>query len=73
MGDLQLKDDELALAILSQSKYADAIPSVPNVNRIWAPMGEALYNILCNQGDPKAFLDQAVDLIKDTKNQHVDN
>ena len=36
-------------------------------------MGEALYNILCNQGDPKAFLDQAVDLIKDTKNQHVDN
>ncbi len=69
----ELKDDELALAILSQSKYADAIPSVPNVNRIWAPMGEALYNILCNQGDPKAFLDQAVDLIKDTKNQHVDN
>jgi len=57
-------DDELMAAIFDQTQYAHPMPNIPEMSKVWEPVGDALTFI--SQGeDPQEVLDEAVELIKE--------
>ncbi|MGM0523615.1 MAG: extracellular solute-binding protein [Bacillota bacterium] len=57
-------EDEFMSAIFDQTQYAHPMPNIPEMSKVWEPVGDALTFI--SQGeDPQEVLDEAVELIKE--------
>jgi len=57
-------EDEFMSAIFEQTQYAHPMPNIPEMSKVWEPVGDALTFI--SQGeDPQEVLDEAVELIKE--------
>ena len=55
-------EDELMSAIFEQTQYAEPMPNIPEMSKVWEPIGDALTFI--SQGDdPQEVLDEAVEII----------
>jgi len=65
LDDPAVKSDPISAAFLEQAQYAQAMPNIPQMGSVWAPMGAALEENWNKGGDPKPILDNAVKLIKD--------
>ena len=56
-------EDELMSAIFEQTQYAEPMPNIPEMSKVWEPIGDALTFI--SQGDdPQEVLDEAVEIIR---------
>ncbi len=56
-------EDELMNAIFEQTTYAEPMPNIPEMSKVWEPIGDALTFI--SQGDDaQEVLDEAVETIK---------
>lgn len=57
-------DDEFMSAIFEQTQHAHPMPNIPEMSKVWEPVGDALTFI--SQGeDPQEVLDEAVEFIKE--------
>lgn len=57
-------DDEFMGPIFEQTQYAQPMPNIPAMSKVWEPIGDALTFI--SQGeDPQEVLNEAVELIKE--------
>ena len=65
MDDPAIKNDPLISPFLEQAQYAQAMPNIPEMGAVWAPMGTALDENWNKGGDPQVLLDNAVKAIKD--------
>ena len=59
-----IKDSERAQAISIQLQYAEAVPNIPEMNKVWGPMNSAMQQIAASKSKPKAALDEAVKKIE---------
>ncbi|UJF34488.1 sugar ABC transporter substrate-binding protein [Paenibacillus hexagrammi] len=64
-GDAQIKNDPYVSAFVEQSKNSIPMPSIPEMESVWSPIGAALSDIWNSGKDPKEALDNAVKQIKD--------
>lgn len=55
-----IKDSERAQAIAIQLQYAEPVPNIPEMNKVWGPMDSAMKQITALESKPKAALDEAV-------------
>jgi arabinogalactan oligomer/maltooligosaccharide transport system substrate-binding protein len=67
-ADPQVKDDPYVSGFLQQFVNSVPMPSIPEMNNVWSPLGAALTEIWDNGKDVKATLDTAVKQIKDLNN-----
>jgi arabinogalactan oligomer/maltooligosaccharide transport system substrate-binding protein len=65
LDDPAIKNDEFSAAVLNQAQYAQAMPNIPEMSSVWAPMATALEENWNKGGDPKTLLDNAVKAIQD--------
>ncbi|MFJ7639093.1 MULTISPECIES: extracellular solute-binding protein [unclassified Peribacillus] len=63
-GHEAIKDSERAQAIAIQLQYAEPIPNIPEMNKVWGPMNSAMQDITAIKAKPKAALDEAVKKIE---------
>ncbi|SDD05365.1 arabinogalactan oligomer / maltooligosaccharide transport system substrate-binding protein [Paenibacillus sp. UNCCL117] len=66
--DQQIKNDPLIAAFVEQSVHSVPMPSIPEMENVWNPVGAALSDIWNSGKDPKTSLDNAVKQIKDANN-----
>ncbi|MGE7602001.1 sugar ABC transporter substrate-binding protein [Peribacillus sp. NPDC097675] len=59
-----IKDSERAQAITIQLQYAEPVPNIPEMSKVWGPMDSAMQQITALEGKPEAALDEAVKKIK---------
>lgn len=64
MNDPVIKNDERASAVAEQSKFAVAMPGIPEMGEVWGPANAALQLIMTGKQSPKDALDSAVKQIK---------
>ena len=64
LEDPLITNDDFANAIAIQVQSADAMPAVPELGKVWAPMGDALSDVINNGKDPKQACDEAVAKMK---------
>ncbi|MEW9699678.1 extracellular solute-binding protein [Paenibacillus sp. SI8] len=64
-NDPQIKNDAFVSAFVEQSKNSVPMPSIPETENVWSPIGAALSDIWNSGKDPKEALDNAVKQIKD--------
>ncbi|MET1177606.1 extracellular solute-binding protein [Peribacillus simplex] len=57
-------ENERAQAISIQLQYAEPVPNIPEMNRVWGPMNAAMDEISTQKAKPKRVLDKAVKTIK---------
>ncbi len=57
--------DEATYAIITQSYYADAMPSIPEMGFIWSPMASAITALWVSNKTPKEALDRAYSIIQE--------
>ena len=65
----QLTDDVALAALLAQSQYAVAQPSIPQINEYWTPataLGEGIYNKEITESNLQEKLDQFADAVTST-------
>ena len=65
----QLTDDVALAALLAQSEYAVAQPSIPQINEYWTPataLGEGIYNKEITESNLQEKLDQFVNAVTST-------
>ncbi|MFS0864932.1 extracellular solute-binding protein [Fredinandcohnia sp. 179-A 10B2 NHS] len=62
--DPAVTESEAAKAVADQSQYSELMPSIPEMNEVWAPADAALQTIATGKAEPKEALDQAVETIK---------
>lgn len=65
MDDPAIKGDPYLSPFLEQAQYAQAMPNIPEMGTVWAPMGTALEENWNKGGDPQIILDNAVKNIKE--------
>ncbi|MDW6004698.1 extracellular solute-binding protein [Vibrio mangrovi] len=58
-----IKNNEGARAVAMQAEYATPMPSIPEMNEVWAPANSALQLIATGKLDPKTALNNAVEAI----------
>ena len=56
-------DDPLMDAIFEQTQYAEPMPNIPEMSKVWEPIGDAL-TFITQGDDPQEVLDEAVEIIK---------
>ncbi|QCT01438.1 extracellular solute-binding protein family 1 [Paenibacillus algicola] len=61
----QIKNDPYLSAFTEQFNSSVPMPSVPEMNNVWSPVGAALTEIWDNNKDIKASLDNAVNQLKE--------
>lgn len=59
-----ISSDELACAVLTQIKDAQAMPSIPSMNKVWKSMDDALSDVITGKKATRDALNEAVDAIK---------
>ncbi|MFH0068336.1 extracellular solute-binding protein [Peribacillus sp. NPDC056705] len=59
-----INENERAQAISIQLQYAEPVPNIPEMNRVWGPMNAAMDEISTQKEKPKRVLDKAVKTIK---------
>ncbi|WP_188454199.1 extracellular solute-binding protein [Virgibacillus oceani] len=59
-----VSENEGAAAVMEQSENAVPMPAVPEMAVVWDPMAEAVQTVVTGKAEPKAALDQSVELIK---------
>ncbi|WP_285767610.1 extracellular solute-binding protein [Peribacillus sp. SI8-4] len=59
-----IKDKEKAQALSIQLQYAEPVPNIPEMNKVWGPMDSAMNRITMERAKPKRTLDEAVKAIK---------
>uniref|UniRef100_UPI0037C72A69 extracellular solute-binding protein n=1 Tax=Peribacillus aracenensis TaxID=2976708 RepID=UPI0037C72A69 len=59
-----INENERAQAISIQLQYAEPVPNIPEMNRVWGPMNAAMDEISTQKAKPKRALDKAVKTIK---------
>lgn len=64
----QIKNDPFISAFAEQTKNSQPMPSIPEINNVWAPVNAALPEIWNNKADPKATMDNAIKQIQDLNN-----
>lgn len=62
--DPVVTESEAAKAVAEQSQYSELMPSIPEMNEVWAPADAALQTIATGKAEAKEALDQAVETIK---------
>lgn len=62
--DLAVKESEGAMAIATQSQYAQLTPGITAMNSVWEPVDAALQTIATGKADAKTALPEAVAQIK---------
>jgi arabinogalactan oligomer/maltooligosaccharide transport system substrate-binding protein len=67
-NDPQIKNDPFISAFVQQFNTSIPMPSIPEMNNVWSPLGAALTEIWDNGKDIKTTLDNAVKQIKDLNN-----
>ncbi|MBD0380088.1 sugar ABC transporter substrate-binding protein [Paenibacillus sedimenti] len=67
-NDPQIKNDPYVSGFVGQFNHSVPMPSIPEMNNVWAPAGAALTEVWDNGKDPKTVLDNAVTQIKDLNN-----
>ena len=67
-ADAKFTADEIASGFASQFVNSHAMPSIPEMGKVWDPAAAALAEIWDNGVDPKAALDNAVQQISDAIN-----
>lgn len=60
----QLTGNQILSGFAAALANAEAIPNIPEMGRVWGPMGSALGTILDSPGDPTSELEQTVKEIK---------
>ncbi|NIK69550.1 MULTISPECIES: maltose ABC transporter substrate-binding protein [unclassified Paenibacillus] len=65
MEDPTFKADEISSGFAAQFVNSQAMPSIPEMGKVWDPIGAALADIWNENKDPKASLDNAVKQIQD--------
>lgn len=55
-----IKDSERAQAMAIQLQYAEPVPNIPEMNKVWGPMKSAMLEITIEKEKPKTALDEAV-------------
>ncbi|WHY57832.1 extracellular solute-binding protein [Peribacillus simplex] len=60
----EINENERAQAISIQLQYAEPVPNIPEMNRVWGPMNAAMDEISTQKANPKRALDKAVKTIK---------
>lgn len=65
MKDPAFTSDEISSGFAAQFVNSTAMPSIPEMNNTWDPIGAALSDIWNKGTDPKTALDNAVQQIKD--------
>lgn len=56
-------EDELMDAIFEQTTYAEPMPNIPEMSKVWEPIADAL-TFITQGDDPQEVLDEAVEIIK---------
>ncbi|MGE7183309.1 extracellular solute-binding protein [Peribacillus sp. NPDC006672] len=59
-----INEDERAQALSIQIQYAEPVPNIPEMNKVWGPMNSAMVDISTEKAKPKRALDKAVKTIK---------
>ncbi|MFJ7752346.1 extracellular solute-binding protein [Peribacillus muralis] len=59
-----IKENERAQALSIQLQYAEPVPNIPEMNKVWGPMNSAMNRITMDKAKPKRALDEAVKAIK---------
>ncbi|MDM5357598.1 extracellular solute-binding protein [Peribacillus sp. RS7] len=59
-----IKENERAQALSIQIQYAEPVPNIPEMNKVWGPMNSAMDDIATEKAKPKRALDKAVKTIK---------
>lgn len=59
-----VKNNEEAVAVMEQSRYAIPMPSIPEMAEVWDPMKNAVQTVVTGKADAKKALDSAVEQIK---------
>ena len=67
-ADAKFTADEIASGFAAQFVNSHAMPSIPEMGKVWDPGAAALAEIWDNGADPKAALDNAVNQISDAIN-----
>ncbi len=62
--DPVVTESEAAQAVAEQSQFSELTPNIPEMNEVWTPIDAALQTIATGSSEPKAALNQAVDLIR---------
>lgn len=57
--------DEATYAIITQSYFSDAMPSIPEMGFIWSPMASAITALWVSNKTPKDALDRALSIIQE--------
>ncbi|MFD6210671.1 extracellular solute-binding protein [Peribacillus sp. NPDC060253] len=57
-------ENENAQALSIQLQYAEPVPNIPEMNKVWGPMNSAMDEISTEKANPKRALDKAVKTIK---------
>lgn len=64
----QIKNDPFISAFAEQTKNSQPMPSIPEINNVWAPVNAALPEIWNNKADPKTTMENAIKQIQDLNN-----
>ncbi|MDM5310432.1 extracellular solute-binding protein [Peribacillus frigoritolerans] len=59
-----IKENERAQALSIQLQYAEPVPNIPEMNKVWGPMNSAMGEMTTQKAKPKRALDKAVKKIK---------
>ncbi|MDV7765454.1 extracellular solute-binding protein [Peribacillus sp. CSMR9] len=59
-----INEDKRAQALSIQIQYAEPVPNIPEMNKVWGPMNSAMDDISTEKAKPKRALDKAVKTIK---------
>ncbi|MDQ0880029.1 extracellular solute-binding protein [Peribacillus sp. V2I11] len=59
-----INENERAQALSIQLQYAEPVPNIPEMNKVWGPMNSAMDEITIQKAKPKRALDKAVKTIK---------
>ncbi|MFD9624742.1 extracellular solute-binding protein [Peribacillus muralis] len=63
-NDKAIKGNEGAQALSIQLQYAEPVPNIPEMKKVWGPMNSAMNEIAFERAKPKKVLDEAVKVIK---------
>ncbi|WP_200816516.1 extracellular solute-binding protein [Salirhabdus sp. Marseille-P4669] len=59
-----VSENQGAAAVMAQSQFAVAMPSVPEMAEVWDPMKKAVQTVATGDAEPKDALNQAVETIQ---------
>jgi arabinogalactan oligomer/maltooligosaccharide transport system substrate-binding protein len=59
-----IKENERAQALSIQLQYAEPVPNIPEMNKVWGPMNSAMDEMTTQKAKPKRALAKAVKKIK---------